>query len=76
MIWHSAVDFLAMGGYGLYVWGSYGLGLVLMGAEPVLAARRHRQALRIAAHASHRAGLDASTEIGTKSGVSSQQPAN
>ena len=23
MIWNSAADFFAMGGYGLYVWGSF-----------------------------------------------------
>jgi heme exporter protein D len=46
MIWTSASEFFAMGGYGLYVWGSYGLALLLMGLEPMLAARRRRQALR------------------------------
>ncbi|MDQ2777983.1 MAG: heme exporter protein CcmD [Pseudomonadota bacterium] len=45
MIWHSAADFFAMGGYGLYVWGSYGLTLVLMLGEPWLAARRTQRAL-------------------------------
>jgi heme exporter protein D len=48
MIWHSAADFLAMGGYGLYVWGSYGLTLALMVGEPLLAARRRRVALTAA----------------------------
>jgi heme exporter protein D len=46
MIWNSAADFLAMGGYGLYVWGSYGLMALLMATEPLLAARRRRQALQ------------------------------
>ena len=46
MKWNSFSDFLAMGGYGFYVWGSYALALVLMLIEPWLAARRHRQALR------------------------------
>jgi heme exporter protein D len=45
MIWGSASDFFHMGGYGLYVWGSYAVTLVLMLAEPVLAARRRRRAL-------------------------------
>ena len=45
MQWNSAADFLAMGGYGLYVWGTYGVALVLMLAEPALAALRHRRAL-------------------------------
>ena len=45
MIWHSTADFFAMGGYGLYVWGSYGVTLVLMLGEPWLAARRTKRAL-------------------------------
>ena len=46
MIWTSFADFAAMGGYGLYVWGSYGGALLLMTIEPYLAARRRRQALQ------------------------------
>ncbi len=38
-----------MGGYGLYVWGSFGVTAALMLVEPVLAARRHRKALQAAA---------------------------
>ena len=39
MIWESASAFWAMGGYGLYVWGSFGMtALVMIGeawwAEP------------------------------------------
>ena len=45
MNWASAADFFHMGGYGLYVWGSYAATLLLMLAEPWLAARRHQQAL-------------------------------
>ena len=44
MIWNSFADFAAMGGYGLYVWGSYGGALLLMTLEPFLAARRRRLA--------------------------------
>ena len=41
MNWNSASDFIAMGGYGLYVWGSFGMALVVMFAEVAqLAARR------------------------------------
>jgi heme exporter protein D len=43
MQWNSIGEFFAMGGYGLYVWGSFGACLVLMVAEPLLA--RHRQSL-------------------------------
>ena len=49
MNWNSAEEFFAMGGYGLYVWASFGMAAVLMLAEPVLARRRHRQALAAAA---------------------------
>jgi heme exporter protein D len=42
MIWNSASEFWAMGGYGLYVWGSFGVTALLMGGEVILAARRHR----------------------------------
>jgi heme exporter protein D len=46
MNWTSAGNFFAMGGYGLYVWGSYGVAAVVMLVEPLLAAHRHRRALR------------------------------
>ena len=46
MKWNSVGDFIAMGGYGLYVWGSYAVALAFMLIEPWLAARRHRQAVR------------------------------
>ena len=45
MTWGSLGNFLAMGGYGLYVWGSYGVTLVLIAAELILLARRKRNAL-------------------------------
>lgn len=45
MNWNSLDEFLAMGGYALYVWGSYALMLVLVLLEPLLAARRHGRAL-------------------------------
>ncbi|MDN3919144.1 heme exporter protein CcmD [Roseateles violae] len=48
MNWRSLDDFLAMGGYGLYVWGSYGVTLAALAVE----AWRVRQRLRTA-----RAGL-------------------
>ena len=49
MNWGSAGEFFAMGGYGLYVWGSYGVAVALMALEPVMAARRRRRALAQAA---------------------------
>jgi heme exporter protein D len=45
MNWGSASEFFAMGGYGLFVWGSYGAALVAFVVEPWLAARQHRHAL-------------------------------
>lgn len=44
MNWSSAADFFAMGGYGLYVWGSFGITALVMGGE-VLALRSRRWAL-------------------------------
>ena len=44
--WNSASEFFAMGGYGLYVWGSYAVAALLMLAEPLLARRHHRNAMR------------------------------
>jgi heme exporter protein D len=39
--WASASDFLAMGGYGLYVWGSFGVTALVMLLEMwSLSARR------------------------------------
>jgi heme exporter protein D len=45
MIWSSVHDFLRMGGYGLYVWGSFGVTALLMAVE-VLWTRQQRRALR------------------------------
>ncbi len=42
--WQSIDEFLHMGGYGLYVWGSYGVTLVVLAAEVWLARARHRRA--------------------------------
>jgi heme exporter protein D len=45
MHWNSFEEFVHMGGYGLYVWGSYGLTLGIMLIEPLLAVQRRRKAL-------------------------------
>ncbi|HEV6966993.1 MAG TPA: heme exporter protein CcmD [Roseateles sp.] len=39
MYWNSLSDFLAMGGYGLYVWGSFGVNVLIMAIEPIVVAR-------------------------------------
>ena len=38
--WNSFADFIAMGGYGFYVWGSFGLTVAIMAIEPLLVGRR------------------------------------
>ena len=45
MNWTSVDQFVAMGGYGLYVWGSYGVTLALLLLESQLVRRRRRVAL-------------------------------
>jgi heme exporter protein D len=45
MNWNSWGDFWAMGGYGLYVWGSYGFCVAAFVIELVLVRRGHRFAL-------------------------------
>lgn len=42
MIWNSLDDFIAMGGYGLYVWGSYLVTAALIAAEIWLLRARYR----------------------------------
>ncbi len=40
--WNSFSDFLAMGGYGLYVWGSFGITVLIMVVEPIMVARNRK----------------------------------
>ncbi len=40
MQWHSLGEFFAMGGYAVYVWGSFGACALFMAAEPFLVRRR------------------------------------
>jgi heme exporter protein D len=42
MNWGTWQNFLAMGGYGLYVWGSYAVTLVVLIAEIVALGARRR----------------------------------
>lgn len=46
MNWHSPAEFFAMGGYGLYVWGSFGVCAAALVIEPFLLSRRRRAILR------------------------------
>ena len=42
----SMAEFFDMGGYALYVWGSFGMTALLMIAEPVLVRGRRRNILK------------------------------
>jgi heme exporter protein D len=42
MNWNSAGEFFAMGGYALYVWGSFGACAIALALEPLLVSRRRR----------------------------------
>jgi heme exporter protein D len=48
MNWSGPSEFFAMGGYALYVWGSYAVCLALMLIEPWLVQRHRAQMLRAA----------------------------
>ena len=43
--WNSFGDFLHMGGYGLYVWGSFGVTAVIMIVEPIVVARNRKNTI-------------------------------
>jgi len=52
MNWASWSDFFAMGGYGLYVWGSYAVTAGLIAVEVImLFVRRHNALSRMGAPA-------------------------
>jgi len=42
MTWGSVNDFLAMGGYGFYVWGSYGVAALCVCLE-ILSLTGHKE---------------------------------
>ncbi|MFC5498247.1 heme exporter protein CcmD [Caenimonas terrae] len=46
MNWRSAADFFAMGGYALYVWGSFGACALALALETLLVGKRHGAVLR------------------------------
>ena len=45
MIWNSWNDFWAMGGYGLYVWGSFGVAALCIALEMLWVKNARAQAL-------------------------------
>lgn len=44
-MWHSFSDFLSMGGYGLYVWGSMGVCALVCIFEPICLNLKRRALL-------------------------------
>ena len=50
MIWNSWTEFWAMGGYGLYVWGSFGVTALCVALEIVWVKNARAQALTQIAH--------------------------
>jgi heme exporter protein D len=50
MIWNSFGDFLSMGGYGLYVWGSMGMSALVLLIEVWQARQGRERALRQVRH--------------------------
>ena len=43
MHWQSFSEFIAMGGYGFYVWGSFGVTFLVMGLELWLVNKRRQR---------------------------------
>ena len=48
LFWKSWDEFFHMGGYGLYVWGAYGVTAALMAFEAFGVVQRRRRALAAA----------------------------
>ena len=48
MHWNSLSEFLAMGGYGLYVWGSFGITFLAMAFEVWLLNKRSKHVAKLA----------------------------
>jgi heme exporter protein D len=61
MMWSSASEFWAMGGYGVYVWGSMGVSAALLALEVWLARVGREQALDAVCEAMDAQVLDTET---------------
>jgi heme exporter protein D len=46
MIWNSLSEFWSMGGYGEYVWGSFGVAALFMGIEVAQVGYERKQTLQ------------------------------
>ena len=53
MQWSSVSEFLAMGGYGLYIWGAYAVTAVVIAAEVITLVRRGRTLRARAGRSTH-----------------------
>lgn len=53
MNWGSLSEFLEMGGYGLYVWGSYSVTALALAVEVFLVVRRARTPVAVAGRRVH-----------------------
>ncbi|WP_348944803.1 heme exporter protein CcmD [Chitinibacter sp. FCG-7] len=74
MYWNSWSEFIAMGGYGVYVWGSFMVCAVAICLEGVLLGYARRQTLRQMARASMLANL-ARSQVADQHKVSQQEGA-
>ena len=45
--WASFSDFIAMGGYGFYVWGSFGVTALIMAIEPIVVIRNRKSTIAL-----------------------------
>jgi heme exporter protein D len=62
MNWGGWSNFWAMGGYGLYVWGSYAVTLFAIVIEVVLLSQRRTRILReLGMHETSRKNMDQTT---------------
>lgn len=47
MHWQSLSEFIAMGGYGFYVWGSFGVTFLVMAIELLILNKRRQRIARV-----------------------------
>ena len=59
MYWNSWPDLLAMGGYGLYVWGSFGMCALVLSWEAISLRLRRAAVRRMAVDEADEAALTA-----------------
>ena len=45
-MWNSPAEFFAMGGYALYVWGSFGVCVLVLLLEPLVVRSRFKAIVR------------------------------